>query len=116
MEISVRKPQVARKISTPTSCTIQSRAKALSASMVGASPTRRSSRSMTKIKWACTAAVVAADATVVAAEEDVAEQEVEVVAAEQTKTRATGVLDEGVEGQWVAEVPATVARARTESH
>ena len=71
---------------------------------------------MTKIKWACTAAVVAADATVVAAEEDVAELEVEVVVAEQTKTRATGVLDEGAEGQWVVEVPATVARARTESH
>ena len=71
---------------------------------------------MTKIKWACTAAVVAADATVVAAEEDVAELEVEVVAAEQTRTRATGVLDEGAEGQWVAMVPATVARARTESH
>lgn len=71
---------------------------------------------MTKIKWACTAAVVAADATVVAAEEDVAELEVEVVAVEQTKTGATGVLDKGAEGQWAAEVPATVARARTGSH
>ena len=70
---------------------------------------------MTKIKWACTAAVVAADATVVAAAEDVAELKVEVVAAEQTKTGATGALDEGAEDRWAAEAPATVARARTAS-
>ena len=70
---------------------------------------------MTKIKWACTAAVVAADATVVAAEEDVAEPEAEVEAAVLTKTRATGVLAEAAEDRWAAEAPATVARARTAS-